>query len=121
MKILLDTHFLLWSLEGKLTGDYQQAIINLDNEVFVSIASIWEIYVKKNLGKLKIPDDLEQVINQSNFKILQLGLEHIKELDNLPMLHRDPFDRILAAQAKSENMALATKDAELVKYNIPLL
>jgi PIN domain nuclease of toxin-antitoxin system len=123
MKLLLDTHVLLWFLNGdkKLSKQQKQIIESTKNIKFISIASIWEISIKLSLNKLKLPIDLEsfiQLIDQNGFLFLPIELEHILEISNLEFIHRDPFDRIIIAQSKRENLTLLTNDENIVKYDI---
>lgn len=104
MNYLLDTHTILWFLEGNenLSLDARFATENPDNISFISIASIWEIAIKLNLGKLKLDIKLEELkseIIKNGFEILPLDFEHIIGLSNLETIHKDPFDRIIISQA----------------------
>jgi PIN domain nuclease of toxin-antitoxin system len=118
MKILLDTHVLLWWLEKprSLTVRAQRAIADRDNTVFVSAASIWEIVIKKSIGKLVISDDLESAIQKNDFVHLPVTSTHAFGLASLPDFHRDPFDRILVAQSMCEAMTILTRDPNIIKY-----
>ena len=119
MKILLDTHVLIWASEknSKLKASIIKEIIDGSNDVYYSTASIWEIAIKKNLGKIDI--DLEIMIDaleKMNFIELPINVQHILNLNTLPNYHKDPFDRILIAQALVEPMRLYTHDGILSKY-----
>jgi PIN domain nuclease of toxin-antitoxin system len=118
MKILLDTHVLLWWLEKprSLTVRAQRAIADRDNTVFVSAASVWEIVIKKSIGKLVISDDLESAIQKNDFVHLPVTSAHAFGLASLPDFHRDPFDRILVAQSMCEAMTILTRDPNIIKY-----
>lgn len=123
MKILLDTHVLLWFLNGdkKLSKHQKEIIESSKNLKFISIASLWEISIKLSLNKLKLPLDLKsfiQLIDQNGFLILPIELEHIIEISNLEFIHRDPFDRILIAQSVVEKLTLLTNDEDIVKYGV---
>ena len=117
MRILIDTHVLLWCLEDspKLTAAARRLIEDPDNEIYVSKATAWEIEIKRMLGKLTIADDFMERIEEG-FSWLSIELRHIKELRTLPPIHRDPFDRMLVAQAKCESMTLLSHDDILPQY-----
>ncbi len=122
MNLLLDTHTLLWFLEGNqnLSTSAKTAIQNQNNTSFISIASIWEIVIKLGLGKLKLDiglDELKSEILRNGFEILPLDFEHILELSRLDELHKDPFDRIIISQAIFEELTLLSKDANFNLYN----
>jgi PIN domain nuclease of toxin-antitoxin system len=118
MRLLLDTHVLIWWLErGKnITPKLREQIGLPDNKIFISAASAWEIAVKKTSGKLQTPDDLEEQIKHHSFTPLNIELSHA-----LPLHHRDPFDRMLIAQCQIEGLILATHDTKLSMYDVPLL
>lgn len=123
MKYLLDTHTLLWWLSDdiKLSAYAKSIIANPNNIVFVSSASTWEITIKKSLGKLKSPDNLEQAIGECGFLHLSITIKHSIEVANLPKLHEDPFDRIIIAQAISENLSIITKDNIIPNYPVNIV
>ncbi len=123
MNILLDTHVLIWVLENnpKLSKVAREAIIKGSNVVFVSTASIWEISIKKSMGKLTIPDNLHQEIEKHRFTLLDINYDHAQLAGELPNIHKDPFDRMLVAQTQLENLTLITADANIHKYEIKLL
>jgi len=120
MRILLDTHALLWWLDGgrRLSRSAQESIRNPENEIFVSSATAWEIVVKKAIGKLIAPDNLEEEVIRHRFERLPVLFSHVMELQNLPNLHNDPFDRMLVAQTRVEGFKLMTRDANIKKYRI---
>ena len=89
--------------------------------VFISIASIWEIVIKQAKGRLKTPEDIEISINKVGFKVLPIEVYHVLGLRRLPDYHRDPFDRILTAQALAEDLTLITSDKKIWKYNLKLI
>ena len=123
MNILLDTHVLIWALENNPTLSDKAAanIINADNIVFVSAASVWEIGIKMNMGKLEAPDNLLEEINLHRFTPLPISLRHAQLAGKLPDIHKDPFDRILIAQAVYEKLTLVTRDELIFQYNIKIL
>lgn len=123
MNLLIDTHVLLWWLndDAKLTIDAREAIAAGENLVFVSAVSIWEIRIKQSLGKLEVPDDFADVLNSQSFNHLDITAAHAHAVGNLPMHHRDPFDRMLIAQAIAEKMSLVTSDVAFDRYQISLI
>ena len=120
MRLLLDTHVLLWSLTEprKLSGRTREALEDAANEVFVSAVSGWEIAVKRTLGKLEAADDLEAGIMRHGFLLLNLTFAHTEHAGALPPHHGDPFDRMLVAQAQIEGLVLVTSDARMSLYGV---
>jgi PIN domain nuclease of toxin-antitoxin system len=119
VRILLDTHVLLWLVDDspRLTPK-ARTIVREAERVFFSSASIWEISIKVRLGKLRAdPDELIEEMKKIGFEELPVYARHAKEVARLPLLHGDPFDRLLVAQAKSEIMRLLTVDAQLTPYS----
>lgn len=121
MKLLLDTHAFIWFIEGvsRLPVKTQSLIASSENEVFVSIASFWELAIKISLGKLKLSQDLPTVYQQTpnhGFDILQIESDAIFKLLTLPMHHRDPFDRVLIASALTQNMSIVSVDKHFSSY-----
>lgn len=115
MKILLDTHSLIWFLEDnpKLSGSAKNEIEKLRNQCFVSIASFWEIAIKVSLGKLELRYDFSKLFEfcqKSEIRILPIEPKHLEQLLHLGFHHKDPFDRLIIAQAKSEKMTIISKD-----------
>lgn len=123
MKYLLDTHTLLWWLEDNPTLSRKaKQIISLNkNIIYVSSVSAWEIAIKKSLGKLEAPDNLEEMIRENNFVPLSISIVHALDIIKLPNHHDDPFDRLLIAQAKYEKLILITRDANIAKYKISVV
>ena len=127
MKVLLDTHvWLWWQMRPKrLRPATTFALSNADNQVFLSTVSTWEMVVKVSIGKLHLPAPVEEMVPDSlvtdNFQSLPVEHRHAFELLRLPMLHRDPFDRMLVAQARAEGLVLATADESLARYDVELL
>ena len=121
MRLLLDTHILIWWDEGvRLSAAANDAIRNAD-QVYVSAVSGWEVAIKAALGKIKPRRTVAEAIEDSGFEELPLLLRHSEELTGLPMHHRDPFDRMLIAQAKSDRLTIVTRDAGLKAYRVPLI
>jgi PIN domain nuclease of toxin-antitoxin system len=123
MNIILDTHAFLWWLDDNpsLSAAAFSAIKQGRNIVFVSAASVWEISIKKALGKLNAPDDLEDALAANRFRPLAITIPHAVMAGSLPRHHDDPFDRMLIAQAQIERLTLITHDARFHAYNVPLL
>lgn len=123
MNILLDTHVLIWALENNptLSESARNSITLASNMVFVSSISIWEIAIKKNLGKLKTPDNLQEEIELHRFTPLQINFDHAELAGKLPDIHKDPFDRMLIAQAMIEKLTLVTRDKVIPGYDVNTL
>jgi PIN domain nuclease of toxin-antitoxin system len=123
MNILLDTHVLIWALENnpELSDGARNSIIRAGNMVFVSSISIWEIAIKKNLGKLETPDNLQEEIELHRFTPLQINYAHAELAGKLPDIHRDPFDRMLIAQAIIEKLTLVSRDKLIARYDVDIL
>ena len=127
MKLLLDTHIFLWFITAdvRLSALFHDAIREPNNEVFLSVASLWEVITKYNLGKIPLPQSPEIYIpkerRKHQLKSLALHENAVRELANLPALHRDPFDRILICQALANNLTIVTVDAQIQNYNIQYL
>lgn len=127
MKILLDTHIFLWFISGdtKLPADFKAAIRNPDNEVYLSVISVWEATIKYQLDKLPLPEHPTTYLpKQRDFHhIASLSLDEssVAQLAEIPPLHRDPFDRMLICQALQKNCTIATVDAEVLRYPVRFL
>jgi PIN domain nuclease of toxin-antitoxin system len=123
MKLLLDTHTLIWWLANNptLSIEAKQAIAQVDNMVFVSAASAWEIAIKKTIGKLKAPDDLPEQIEKKKFQPLPIEIRHALKVEKLPLHHSDPFDRILIAQALCEELTIVTRDRKFDAYSVSIV
>lgn len=122
MRLLLDTNALLWWLvdEG-LTDQAREAIADPGNLVTVSAVSAWEISIKKALGKLSAPDNLEHQIQAAGFTPLPVTIAHGIAAGQLPRHHDDPFDRMLIAQAAAEGLTIVTRDKRFSDYKVTLL
>lgn len=118
MTLSLDTHVLLWSLSApeRLSQAARNAIEDLSNLVFVSAAVTWEIAMKVGLGKLRAPSDLVTQLAAANFQELPITIAHTLAIKQLPNLHRDPFDRIMLAQAKAAGLTFVTADPQVLQY-----
>ncbi len=123
MAYLLDTHAFLWFVAGdkQLPDGVKQRIKNPDELCYLSIASLWEITIKHQIGKLTLGislDELFEYADRNQIGILQISNEHLLTLSKLPSHHSDPFDRVIVAQAMCEKLILITKDKGLKKYKM---
>ncbi len=127
MKLLLDTHVFIWWFNEpeKLSKKVLAACEDNKNELTLSVASIWEMQIKVQLGKLRLTHSIRDLISTHratyDLQILSIFLNHVLALDNLPVHHRDPFDRILIAQASTERLVIVTKDQIFKEYPVQLL
>lgn len=127
MRLLLDTHTFLWWDSGAeaLSTRVRSLCEDPANQLVVSVVSIWEMQVKNRLGKLPLPTGLREIVERqqaiNRLELLPVGLEHVLALGDLPDVHRDPFDRLLIAQAKAEGMAVLTKDALFSQYPVAVI
>ena len=120
MRLLLDTHTFLWWLSDwdRIAEPAREAIADPKNEVFVSAVSGWEIGIKKAKGRLVAPDNLAAMVDEKRFEHLPLTFAHAERAASLPTHHRDPFDRMLVAQAQAEEMTLVTRDSQIPPYDV---
>nr|WP_281419306.1 type II toxin-antitoxin system VapC family toxin [Marinobacterium ramblicola] len=116
----MDTHVLLWWLsdDAVLGTKAKEVIANPQNQVYVSAASTWEISIKRSLGKLQTPDDMSSIIEEEGFLPLPVSLYHGDQAGQLPDLHKDPFDRMLIAQAQAEGLIIVTHDEAVTQYPV---
>ena len=122
MKLLLDTHVLLWWLaEEPLEAGAREAIESPRNVVCVSAASAWEMGIKVGLGKLRPPESLSIRLREERFTPLPVTVEHGLRVGELPLLHKDPFDRLLVAQAQLEGLTIVTRDERIAQYDVETL
>lgn len=126
MNFLLDTNILLWVVQDKdrLSETCKELLNNKDNYLYSSIASEWEITIKINIGKLKLSISIQQffdAVNELNILPLEITRKHLTEYEKLPLFHRDPFDRLLIAQAKAESLAIISSDISFKKYDIDVV
>jgi PIN domain nuclease of toxin-antitoxin system len=127
LKLLLDTQCLLWwfTEPERLNSVATEQIVAEDNQLFFSVASTWEIAIKVGIGKLPLPEPVDVYVasrmRRLGAKSLDIVFSHVCQVATLPLLHRDPFDRILLAQAQIENMTLVTADEILNQYRIDIL
>ncbi len=127
MKLLLDTHVFLWFISGdkRLPEGIRDSIRDLNNEVYLSVVSLWEATVKYKLGKLPLPQSPEAYVpamrQQHQIASLSLDEASVSRLAGLPLLHRDPFDRMLICQALAHGLVLVTVDEAVASYSVPVL
>lgn len=123
VRLLLDAHSLLWWATDprKLSNQAREAIEAPTNDVLVSVAGIWELYLKASKGKLRLPADLEARICADGISILPIRFSHAKRVAELPWNHRDPFDRMIVAQALAEGLTVVTRDEDIRRYDVPIL
>jgi PIN domain nuclease of toxin-antitoxin system len=123
LKLLLDTQAFLWWMSGspRLSKGAGEAISDPGNQVLFSVASAWEISIKRSLGKLRAPGDIGSAIEAESFDLLGIELSHIEALGQLEHHHRDPFDRMLIAQAIVERATLVSGDAIFQRYGAIIL
>lgn len=127
MKYLLDTHALIWCLSNDeaLSDQARQAVLDGGNQIYASVASLWELGIKFSTGKLDIhPDLVARGVTGSDFKLLDITAPHAIAIADLPLVmdHRDPFDRLLVAQARTEGLTLITNDRKIIdNYDVRTL
>ena len=123
MKLLLDTHAALWLLSGdeRLGEDAKRQLTDDTNLVLLSAAVVWEVAIKRALGKLTVPDEYLSLLLDAGVQPLPVNVEHAAAVEQLPPHHRDPFDRMLVSQARVEGAALVSGDAALRPYDVPLV
>jgi PIN domain nuclease of toxin-antitoxin system len=121
VNLLLDTHVLIWWDEGRrLAAEARRAIADADS-VYVSAASAWEVAIKIGLGRLRPTRTVEQAVDESGFLELPVTFRHAERVGKLPPHHRDPFDRLLIAQADVEELTLVTRDAVFARYGVGVI
>ncbi|MBK7383540.1 MAG: type II toxin-antitoxin system VapC family toxin [Flavobacteriales bacterium] len=126
MRLLADTHVFLWFIldDPRIATTARPLLVSPDHERFISIASVWEVAIKHGLGKLQLTGGMSGFLRdfvKANFHLLDITPGHILELATLPLHHRDPFDRMLIAQASHESMHLLTADPQFEAYDVPLI
>lgn len=126
MNYLIDTHVLIWFIEGsdRLSYDVRWLIANPDNDIYISQASLWEMAIKISIGKLSLSisiSELEAFLTNHQFQILETKFSHYEILQKLSFHHQDPFDRLMIAQAKAEDYTIITHDSRFKLYDVRLL
>lgn len=120
--LLLDSHVILWWLMDRpMARDAEAAIADPVSRVTISMASIWELAIKQGLGRLDVPEHYVEVLVAQGAEVLGINLAHTMAYGQLPLLHRDPFDRMLVAQAQVERLTLVTRDEQLMAYDVATL
>jgi len=122
MRYILDTHAILWCTDrrnNKLSPKAEEAIIDQKNSIFISSASLWEIAIKKGLGKIDVSfDRLLDELDRVGFSVLHAESKYLQKVIDLPQIHKDPFDRLIIATALVEDMTLITSDDNIQKYDV---
>ena len=124
MKFIIDTHVLLWIANDdfRLSKNVKDIYLKPENEIIISIASIWEMAIKISIKKFKLQNSLAEFVEKhiidNNIRILKIELEHLFLLENLPLHHRDPFDRLIVAQAKIEKAPIISTDVSFDRYAV---
>jgi PIN domain nuclease of toxin-antitoxin system len=127
LKILLDTQVFLWAIsdDARLSRAYHKHYVDEANDLYLSAVSVWEILIKAGLGKLPLPkpstDYIFRQLETNRIAMLSIRAAHLAELEKLPPLHRDPFDRMLVAQARAEGMPMLSADRVMRKYGVKVL
>ena len=120
MAFIMDAHVLIWVANDphNLPSRVLSILNNPENSVYISIASLWELRIQQSIGRLILPKNFFHLLHLSGYKILHITVDHLEKLLDLPLLHRDPFDRIIIAQALAEEFILISKDAMIQQYNV---
>jgi PIN domain nuclease of toxin-antitoxin system len=124
VRLLIDSHAFLWWSEAStaLGAAARTAIANPASEILVSVAGLWELTIKQSLGRLSLPDDLEVMVANQGFSVLPITFVHLHQLGSLPRRnHRDPFDRMMIAQALAEGIPIATGDPIFAAYGVQII
>jgi PIN domain nuclease of toxin-antitoxin system len=123
LKLLLDTHAALWWLSGdeRFGEQAAQHLTDEKNQVLLSAAVVWEVAIKRSLGRLDAPEDLAPALLDAGVQALAVTVDHAAAVEHLPWHHRDPFDRMLVAQASIEGAAIVSRDASLRPYGVALI
>jgi len=121
--ILIDTHILLWTLydSNRIIKDHQLLLINPENQILVSTASLFELGIKKSIGKLQTPHNVSELLDLTSFEELTISSIHIDVLSEIEWFHKDPFDKMIIAQALSENLEIISYDSQFKKYSLMLI
>jgi PIN domain nuclease of toxin-antitoxin system len=123
VRLLIDSHALVWWFEGSpaLSVAARNAIADPGNEVLISIGGLWELVIKASSGKLALPADIETMVLGEGFSVLSIAFMHLRRFGALPRLHKDPFDRMMIAQALSEGIPIATCDPAFAAYGVQIV
>lgn len=126
-RLLLDTHTFLWWIDDapQLSTAARRAIGDANTECYLSLASCWEMAIKSSLGKLQLAKPVERFVSEqlaaNNFTLLNIELRHAAKIEKMPFHHRDPFDRLLIAQAMTEKLAVVTADKAFAGYGVKII
>lgn len=122
MRYLLDTHTLLWarSAPERLSREALTILQSTGDTLYVSMASLWECAIKSSVGKLDVPAGFYRIVS-NDYEVLGIELSHVEACADLPMHHRDPFDRLLVAQAQLGGLVLVTRDPDIARYDVPIV
>ena len=122
MRYLLDTHALLWARAApeRLSPEALAVLQSTGNALYVSMASLWECAIKSSVGKLDVPASFYRIVS-NDYEVLGIPLSHVEACAELPMHHRDPFDRLLVVQAQLGGLVLVTRDADIPKYDVEIV
>lgn len=120
MNYLLDTHIILWWLTNpkQISAKASKIISDKENNIFISSASLWEMAIKKSIGRLTLPMNIVELLQSESFQIIPIGHEEAIGISDLPPIHQDPFDRMLVMQAKLHNCVLITRDKNVMDYPV---
>ena len=123
MRLPVDSNAFLWWSEAspRLGTGARQAIGDRANEMVISIAALWEITIKTSLGKLTVPSDIETMVMTQGFSVLPIGFDHLRRVEALPQIHKDPFDRLIIAQALCAGIPIATADRRFAAYGVQIV
>ena len=123
MNLLLDSHVFVWWCEGsrKLSRQTRDTVAAPANMVHVSLVTAWELGIKEALGRLRLPEPFEAMLDRAGFALLPIEMDHVRRVTRLPFHHRDPFDRMLVAQAQHEGFVLVSADPHIARYNVSVL
>ncbi len=126
MNLLLDTHAFIWFVEGsiELSQNAKNSILDTNNIKYVSVASLWEMSIKVNQGKLSLKSPFESIMEdiiENGFILLNIKFEHFVENSKLPWHHRDPFDRLIISQSNFEGMSIISRDSEFKNYTANII
>lgn len=127
MKLLFDTHSFIWwhSQRAKLSPEVLKFCADPDNQLYLSVVTVWEIQIKHQIGKLELTKPIETIVEEQQLQnavtLLPITLPHVLQLDSLPLHHRDPFDRLLIAQAQIEGLTVISHDSMFGHYSIKVV
>jgi PIN domain nuclease of toxin-antitoxin system len=123
LRLLLDTHAALWFLarDSRLSATARDQLIDADNRVFLSAAVVWEVAVKRSVGKVTVPSEYVSILLDLGAQPLAIGIDHAAAVERLPWHHRDPFDRMLVAQAQVEQATIVSADDALAAYGVSVI